>query len=690
MKYRISVDTGGTFTDVVVSDQNGALTVGKALTTYDRAFRGLSQAIESAAVQLDLTLRELLAATELFIFGTTRATNAIVTKQGAKTAFLTTDGFKDTLVFKEGGKRHPHDFSRDFPEPYILRRRTFEIDERMSSEGTVSRPLNENQVVALLHTLKQEGYEAIAVSFLWSIANAAHEKRVGELIAEHLPEIPFTLSHELVPIMREYRRASATTIDASLKPLMQRYLSELAVDLRDAGCSADLLVSTSIGGCNEIDDVIAKPIQLAKSGPSMAPVAARSFSLLESCGGDIIVADTGGTTFDVGLVRDGEIVSSRDTWLGGEWTGHLLGISSVDIRSVGSGGGSIAWIDDGGLLRVGPQSAGSEPGPACYGLGGDKPTVSDAACVLGYFDPSYFLGGRMKLDVKAARTAIAMIAEHINQTVEETAFGMLKLASESMIEAIHDITVAQGISPRESVIVAGGGAAGINIMLIAKELGCSRVLLPKQASALSASGMHFADIVTEESETFFTTSESFDLPGVKNVLGRLRHQLDIFREGLTNVPDNAETMIEFFTESRYASQVWEITTSLQGIDLDAGDALDKLVEAFHHTHERLFTLRDDDSAIEFLSWKAKIRVKLGIDLSSATVEDFSSAQTQVKRMCYFGESEPIETCIYMEDSIATGRIFEGPCVIQEPTTTIVVFPGMQAHSTANGHYILSF
>ncbi len=364
MKYRVSIDTGGTFTDAVVSGDARGLVVGKALTTPARAFEGLSAAIADAAGQMGLSLPQLLAETTLFIYGTTRATNAIVTKMGAKTAFITTQGFKDTLVLKEGGKTNPHDFSMNFPEPYIPRRRTFEVVERISSEGTVSTPLDEDQARCVIEQIRGGGYEAVAVSLLWSIANPDHELRIGELLREMLPRVPFTLAHQLVPIVREYRRASVAAIDASLKPLMQQHLRGLERDLRAAGYAAEILVSTSVGGCVQIGEIVERPIHTAKSGPAMAPVAARSFGALENCGGEIIVCDTGGTTFDVGLITNGELVHSRDTWLGGEWIGHLLGISSVDIRSVGAGGGSIAWIDDGGLLRVGPHSADAVPGPA--------------------------------------------------------------------------------------------------------------------------------------------------------------------------------------------------------------------------------------------------------------------------------------------------------------------------------------
>ncbi|WP_321954209.1 hydantoinase/oxoprolinase family protein [Paraburkholderia bannensis] len=688
MTYRISVDTGGTFTDVVVSGGKHNLVIGKSLTTPERAFDGLSAAIENAASQMDMTFSDLIAQTSLFIYGTTRATNAIVTRQGAKTAFLTTEGFPDILVMKEGGKINPHDFTKDFPEPYIPRRRTFEVVERMTSEGEASTPLDEAQVRTLLRSLGEQKYEAIAVSLLWSIANPAHELRVGELIEEELPGVPYTLGHQLVPVLREYRRASATAIDASLKPLMQKHLRGLETDLREAGYKAELLVSTSMGGSMHIRELIDRPIHTAKSGPAMAPVAARSFSELEALGGDVIVADTGGTTFDVGLIRDGDLVHSRDTWLGGEWGGHLLGISSVDIRSVGAGGGSIAWIDDGGLLRVGPQSAGSVPGPACYGRGGKQPTVSDAACVLGYFNPKNFLGGRMKLDAEAARAAVATVADKLNRSVEDTAYGILTLASEVMINAVQDITIAEGINPRDSAIVAGGGAAGINIMLIAKELGCKTVLLPKQASALSASGMQFANVVTEETVSLFTTSSNFKSEDVLTRLEDMDASLDAFRRKLSDEHKAANYRIDYSVEARYASQVWEIETP---IERDSVTNIAELVESFHRTHERLFAMRDEGSAIEFISWKARLVVDTGIKLDSAKLRSPSKGDAAVtERGCFFGGDVPVSTKIYTAAAVRPGLKMTGPCIIEEPTTTIVVFPGMTAEVTQNGHYLLTF
>ncbi len=688
MGYRISVDTGGTFTDMVVLDQDGEFHVGKALTTPDRISEGMFNALEVVAEHFGTTPKDMLAATDLVIYGTTRATNAIVTKQTARTAFLTTTGFRDVLVFKEGGKHGPHDYSYDYPQPYIPRRHTFEIDERIGSAGEVVRPMDEAQARAVIENLKVRGFEAIAVSLLWSIANEAHEKRLGELIEEILPGVPYTLSHQLAPILREYRRASATAIDASLKPLMQAHLRQMQTDLKESGFAGDLLISTSVGGCQEVESLIARPINTLKSGPAMAPVAARAYSAMEHMGGDVIVCDTGGTTFDVGLVRDGYLVYSRDSWLGPLWTGDIMGTSTVDVRSVGAGGGSIAWVDPGGLLRVGPQSAGSIPGPACYGSGGDQPTVTDAALVLGYIDPDYFNGGRLSLDRDAAVTVISELAETLGKGVDDTAHAIMVIANELMIKAIGEITVNDGLNPRESVIVAGGGAAGFNIMPIAQELGCDTVILPRTASALSACGMQYSSIVFEATRSRFTDSQNFDREGANRALDEIEAELMAFRDSLGTAKD-ASIEIEFFAEARYRAQVWELDTAMPKPRLANDADVAELVEAFHQTHERVYAVRDEDSPVECVNWKGRISIR-PFDPPPApeptSLENTPGAATE--RECFFGGDARVATPIFRGPDLVIGDKVKGPAIIEEPTTTIVIYPGMSARLSAAGNYIL--
>ncbi len=687
MGYRISVDTGGTFTDMVLLAEDGRFRVGKSLTTPDRISEGMFGALQVIASEIGVPARTILQETDILIYGTTRATNAVVTKRTARTAFLVTAGFRDLLVLKEGGKHGPHDYSTDYPAPYIPRRHTFEIEERIGAGGEVVRPLDLAAARATLETVKARGFEAVAVCLLWSIANGEHEKAIGRLVEEILPGVPCTLSHELAPILREYRRASATAIDASLKPLMQAHLTEMGRDLREGGFSGDLLVSTSVGGCQEVETVAARPINTLKSGPAMAPVAGRAYAAMERMGEDVIVCDTGGTTFDVGLVRGGELVYSRDSWLGQRWLGDIIGASTVDVRSIGAGGGSIAWVDPGGLLRVGPQSAGSVPGPACYGRGGTEPTVTDAAMVLGYIDPTYFNGGRLALDEAAARTALAGLAARLGKSVDETAHAVMVIANELMIKAIAEITVNDGLSPSECVIVAGGGAAGFNIMPIAAELGCATVVLPRTASALSACGMQYSNIVFEATRSRFTDSTAFDRDGVNAALVEIEAELMAFRDGL-GIAASASVTVETFVEARYKAQVWELDTRLPDGALADDAAAAALVEAFHETHERVYAVRDEGSPVEFVNWKGRIAIR-PFDPPEAPPPIAAShvPAPDATRSCFFGEGR-VDTPVFRGDRLEAGAFVEGPAIIEEPTTTIVVYPGMSARLSAAGAYIL--
>lgn len=686
--WRVSVDTGGTFTDVVVADDAGRFTIGKALTTPDRIFNGLAAALANAAEALGLTRADVLGRTDILIYGTTRATNAIVTGNIAKTAFLTTAGFPDVLVLREGGKFNPHDFSTPFPAPYVPRRRTFEISERVDARGAILQPLDEAQARATLRTLRARGFEAIAVSLLWSIANAAHEQRLGELIEAELPGVPYTLSHALNPILREYRRASSTAIDASIKPLMQAHLRDLQTDLREAGYRGEILVSTTMGGCLDVDSVIARPIHTVRSGPAMAPVAGRRYAALDDGGEAVLVVDTGGTTFDVSLIRDGRIATTQDTWLGEQFTGHMLGIPAVDARSVGAGGGSIAWLDPAGLLRVGPRSAGAKPGPACYRLGGTAPTVTDAALVLGYIDPDYFLGGRMPLDLEAARTAIAGIATPLGITVEAAAYSIFAVSNETMINAIKDITVSEGIDPGEAVIVAGGGAAGLGILPIARELRCRAVIVPRTASVLSACGMQFSDLQLEQSASAPTRSVGFDRNAVNAALDRIDAELDDFASRLA-ARGFRERRTAYRVDAHYAAQVWDIAVDLPAPRFTADEEVARLITDFHANHRRIFSVDDPASPIEFLNWTGRVSVALPQQGGSSEVVGAPETVASGTRRALFDEHDVRDATVYRGEQIRIGDELAGPAIIEEATTTLVLPPGCRARLMPSGSYLVT-
>ena len=686
--WRITVDTGGTFTDVVVADNAGRFVIGKSLTTPERIYVGLQAALASAAESIGLELAEVLARADIFIYGTTRATNAIVTGSIAKTAFLTTYGFPDVLVLREGGKFDPHDFSTPFPKPYIPRRHTFEIDERINASGEIVTALDEAQAEAVVRQIGEHGFEACAVSLLWSTANPTHERRLGAIIESLLPELPYTLSHELNPILREYRRGSSTAIDASIKPLMQAHLRDLQSDLRADGYLGEILVSTTIGGCLDIDSVVQRPIHTVRSGPAMGPVAGRRYAELEDKQGAVLVVDMGGTTFDVSVVRDGAITVTQETWLGERFTGHMLGIPAVDARSVGAGGGSIAWLDSAGLLHVGPQSAGANPGPACYGLGGLQPTVTDCALALGYIDPEFFLGGRMQLDVDAAEQAIRTISEPLGISAEAAAFSIFAVSNETMINAIKDITVSEGIDPSEAVVVAGGGAAGFNIVPIARELKCRAVIVPRTASVLSACGMQFSDIQVEQSATLPTRSDSFDRDAVNRCLDEIDENLAVFAEKLAARGFDERTT-HYRVDAHYAAQVWDIAVDLPASRVESTTVVDELIEAFHANHRRIFSVEDRASPIEFLNWTGRLAIsRPQANVTASATVDAVGARTT--RTALFDIDDARETMIVRGDTVSVGELIVGPAIIEEATTTLVLPPGVHATLSSADSYMIEW
>jgi N-methylhydantoinase A len=563
----------------------------------------------------------------------------------------------------------------------------------MDAEGTAFVPLDESSVLDAIAGVRETACQAVAVCLLWSTVNSAHELRIGALLDEHAPGIPYTLSHQLNPIVREYRRASSTAIDASLKPLMQAFLATLREDLTKSGFNGNLLVSTSFGGSWRPAEMIDRPIYSVGSGPSMAPVAALTYGAAELSGHmdeqpDLLVCDTGGTTFDVGLISGGEIHYSAETWLGGRWVGHITGTRSVDVRSIGAGGGSIVWIDSGGLLHVGPKSAGSDPGPACYGMGGTAPTVTDAALLLGYLDASNFLGGRLVLDPEAARQAYLPIAEQLKTTVEEAAAAAMVIASENIVGAIREITISQGIDPRDMTIVAGGGASGFNIIPIARELGCGRVLLPTTAGVLSAYGALHSDVISEFSVSQYSETRNLDLEAVNAALASAGARADEFLNSLHDLHPLAECK-QFYVDARYRQQVWELTVPLAEGRLAGAQDVAALEDAFHTIHERVFAVSEPGQYLECLVWKARATAELVKPLvTSRRFQANGQPRPSEIGPVFFPQSGMIEAPRYDGELLSPDASIAGPAVIREPTTTLVVYPGSRVTVTKLGNYMI--
>lgn len=678
---RLAVDVGGTFTDLVVENDSGALSLHKSPTTPDDPIVGVLEVVAEAARTRGQSQRELLEGADAFLHATTRAINAVLTGATARTGLLVTEGHRDVLVFREGGRTGPFDFSRPYPEPYVPRALTFEVIERVGADGTVARALDEDRARRTIRELAAQDVEAVAVCLLWSIVNPEHELRVGELVREELPSIPVTLSHQLNPALREYRRASSAAIDASLKPVMTEYLHSLQGRLRQAGFCGQLLMVTSAGGAAEIKAVARAPIHSLNSGPSMAPIAGRHYATLAGDDADAIVADTGGTSFDISLVRGGHIPRTRDAWLGDPHYGHLTGFSSVDVKSIGSGGGSIAWVDEGGLLHVGPQSAGSEPGPACYGRGGTAPTVTDASLVLGFIDAEYFLGGAMKLDRNAAAQAIAAdVAKPLGMDVDEAAAAILALATDHMVRTIEDITVNQGIDPTGSLLVAGGGAAGLTAVALARRLGCRKVAVPSTGAALSAAGALLSPLRTDFERHFLTRTDAFDLEGARRVVDGLRGQADEFIASVAELTGNGKT--ELTVEARYPEQVWELELALESQRFEDDGDVRALEEAFHALHRRVFAIADPGSPVEVVGWRMSAVCELGA--GGVPTRPAPAEQARSTRRVLFPGHGWRDAAVVRLETIAADDAVEGPAIVETPFTTVVIEPDAVARATEAG------
>ncbi len=484
------IDIGGTFTDLVLYSRQSDLEIFKSPTTPGEFERGFIDVLGVAAASHDMKLGDFLGKMDMLVHGTTVSTNALIEGKVSEAGLICTAGHPDILTLRESPRKRAFNTKIDFPPPFIPRSRTCEVRGRIDAMGHEIDKLNEKDVAAAARHLKKCGVKAVAVCLLWSIVNPSHERRVREILQKELPGIPISLSHELNPIPREYRRTISTAINAALYPIVSAYTEKLAKVLQDAGFKNELLIGNCVGGMMPPDEIIRRPIYSVMSGPTLAPIAGMHLTSADN----VIVVDMGGTTFDVSALRNRQLVVTPEATFGME----MLGIPKIDVRSVGAGGGSIAWVDAGGLLKVGPQSAGARPGPACYGLGGTEATVTDANVVLGIIDPDYYLGGKIKLDRAKAEAAVGKIAAKLKLSLEASAYAIYTTSNHNMIAAIEDITINEGIDPRDSYVVSGGGATACHIGEMARLMGIKSFMVPKFAAGLSAYGGLISDVRWEE------------------------------------------------------------------------------------------------------------------------------------------------------------------------------------------------
>jgi N-methylhydantoinase A len=676
------IDIGGTFTDLILHERGKGLEIMKSPTTPGEFERGFMDVLSLAAKSRGLSLADFLAKLELLVHGTTVSTNALVEGKVAAAGLICNAGHPDILTLREAPRKRAFLTKIDYPEPYIPRKHTCEVRGRIDAMGNEIEPLAEADVVAAARHLKICNVAAVAVSLLWSIVNPKHALRVREILQNELPEVPVTLSHELNPVPREYRRTISTAINASLYPIVGAYVGKLDRALRQAGYKNELLIANCVGGMMPPDEIIARPIYSVMSGPTLAPIAAMQLTTDPN----VIVVDMGGTTFDVSALRDRQLVVTPEATFGMD----MLGIPKIDVRSVGAGGGSIAWVDAGGLIKVGPQSAAAKPGPACYGKGGTEATVTDANVVLGIIDPDYFLGGQMKLDRAKAEAAVERFARKVGLGTVEAAYAIYTTSNHNMIGAVEDITINEGIDPRDSYLVSGGGATACHIGEMAQILGIKRFMIPSFAAGLSAYGGLISDVRWEEAATLHLTHTDFDIDRTNALIDRLRQRGREFLDRAGFPRDKQR--FEYAYQGRYLYQSWDIEVpfALPGDRLTVSD-VSRLAAAFHQMHERIYTIKDENDVVEFTSWKVRAvgdtggAGRRGVDLPRQT----EAPRVKSRRKVYLGAREGfVELPVYQGDRLGSGARIAGPALIEEPTTTILLLKNQTAITDAHRNYLV--
>ena len=676
------IDIGGTFTDLVLHGSETGLEIHKSPTTPGEFEKGFINVLGVAAEAHSLSLETFLSQVELIVHGTTVSTNALIEGKVAPVGLICNAGHPDVLTLREAPRKRAFHIQIAYPDPYVPRNRTCEVRGRIDAMGNEVEPLIETDVVAAVRHLKACGVTAIAVSLLWSIVNPTHELRVREILEREWPGIPVTLGHELNPIPREYRRTISAAINASLTPIVSSYTRNLTKVLEQAGYKNELLIGNCVGGMMPPEEIIRRPIFSVMSGPTLAPIAGMHLTDEEN----VIVVDMGGTTFDVSALRKRQLVVTPEATFGME----MLGIPKIDVRSVGAGGGSIAWIDPGGLLKVGPQSASARPGPACYGQGGKEATVTDANVVLGIIDPDYFLGGRIKLDRAKAVAAVGAIAARLGKGVVETAYAIHTTSNHNMIAAIEDITINEGIDPRESYLISGGGATACHISAMADILGIRRFMIPKFAAGLSAYGGLISDVRWGEMGTLHTTGRAFARERVNALLASLQKRGEAFL-ARAGIPAE-KRRYEYACQGRYLYQSWdiEVTFPCPNGALAEPD-LAGLIARFHQTHEDIYSIKDENDVVEFTTWKVRAIGDTGgaARRGSGLDEQRGPAVPKGSRGVYLNPAAGVQNLpVYDGATLGAGAAISGPALIEEPTTTILLHGNQQARTDRDGNFLV--
>ena len=684
--YSLGIDVGGTFTDLVCADSNGKTITEKLLTTPQNQAMGVLEGIRRLSSSFGKNEIEFLKEVSVIIHGTTVATNTMLEYKGAKTGLITSSGFRDTIEIRRNYKEAAFDIHLKAPHQIVPRRRRFGVTERIDYSGNIVKPLNEGEVKKVVSKLAEDEVDSIAVCFLFSFLNPTHELRTRELIRDQLPDVQIALSSEVLPQVREFERLSTTLVDAYVTPGLSRYLSSLDNQLRERGFLGEVFIMQGNGGVVSLDIAKTQGIHALLSGPASGVVAGAQLGGVSGFD-NVITIDMGGTSFDVCLVQNGMPKTGTDQWM----SRYRVAVPFIDIHTIGAGGGSIAWVDEGNALRVGPQSSGARPGPACYGFGGQSPTVTDADLVLGYIDPASFLGGEMHLDPSKAKEAISTnVAGPLNISVTEAAAGIFRIVNNGMSNSVRQVSLAKGYDPRDFALTAFGGAGAIHAGALVEDLGIETIIIPKgTAPVLCALGDLLSDLSVNRVRSFYGRASEINLNELHDTCVLME------KEASMQLRDQESHLIQsntyFSLEMRYLGQTHEVSVPLIENIESITKGINKTLQKFHELHETLYTFQKPEDEIEILSINLNlvgVRKKPTLPKNTLSDSGCEHAQSGSREVYSFHTRGFMETPIFDGDKLKPGNVISGPAVIEETRTSIVLFNNQKATLDAHLNYII--
>jgi N-methylhydantoinase A len=675
---RIAVDIGGTFTDLVAVDDSGQVFRSKSLTTPDDLARGIQDCVGEAKIDV--------AGAGFFVHGSTVTINAVLERKGARTGLITTKGFRDVYEIGRGNRPEGYNLFFKRPVPLVPRDLRFEVDERLYATGVVLTPLDEPSASASINALKAAGVESVAVCLLHSYANAVHEQQLGQLLRRQFPQAYVSLSHEILREFREYERTSTTVLNSYVGPIVSRYLVSLEKLLGDSGFRGTFRVMQSNGGVMSAETAKKMPVTMMESGPVAGVIAAAHLGEKLDCR-HIISFDMGGTTAKSSLIKDFHPEVTSSYYVGGYVSGHPMMLPVVDIVEVGNGGGSIAWIDPAGGLKVGPQSSGAAPGPACYGKGGTEPTVTDANLIAGRIDPEYFLGSGIRLQRdKAAQAITEKIAKPLGFSLEEAALGILTIANFNMSLSVRAVSVEKGYDPRDCVLVPSGGGGPLHALAIAKELSVPRVIVPPMPAHFSALGMLLADLKHDYVQTFVCELAETTGAQIADAFASLEKSATqtLNEEGA----GEEQIFLRRFLDMRYCGQEYTlpvpVTEDLRGmIDFSV------IRSRFDQLHQEHYGHSAPQEPVMMVNLRLSALGRFENQLTLASSSRDSDKGERGKRPVIFGSGQPAVSCpIFLRSGFKAGDGLQGPAVIEEVGATILVYPGDRMQVNESGHLVI--